>query len=91
LIRSSLKMKGKKNLYKSYLEVREKTTAFIKTGDYQAALRSMALLREPVDAFFTAVMVMAENEGVRHNRLAILKSITDLFHAIADFSKLNTA
>ena len=81
---------GEENLYQSYLEVREKTAAFVKTGDYQAALRSMVLLREPVDAFFTAVMVMAENEGVRHNRLAILKSITNLYHAIADFSKLNT-
>lgn len=81
---------AEKNLYQSYLEVREKAAAFIKTGDYHAALRTMAFLREPVDAFFTAVMVMAENEGVRHNRLAILKSVTDLFHAIADFSKLNT-
>jgi glycyl-tRNA synthetase beta chain len=79
------------NLYLSYLEVREKAAALIKTGDYRSALRSMALLRKPVDAFFNAVMVMAENEGVKRNRLAILKSITDLFHAIADFSKLNTA
>jgi len=63
----------------------------IKTGDYQATLRAMALLRAPVDVFFEAVLVMAENEKVRHNRLAILTSITDLFHEVADFSKLNTA
>ncbi len=82
---------AEKNLYQAYLEVREKAVALIKTGDYQATLRAMALLRAPVDVFFEAVLVMAENEKVRHNRLAILTSITDLFHEVADFSKLNTA
>jgi glycyl-tRNA synthetase beta chain len=49
----------------------------------------MATLREPVDAFFEGVMVMADNQGLRRNRLAILARIAALFETIADFSKLS--
>jgi glycyl-tRNA synthetase beta chain len=43
-----------------------------------------------VDAFFDAVLVMAPDEKVRLNRLSLLKEISDLFHRIADFSKIVT-
>lgn len=55
---------------------------------YTASLRRLAELRTPVDAFFDDVMVMAEDEDLRVNRLALLVELRDLFLAIADISRL---
>ncbi|MEN9464170.1 MAG: glycyl-tRNA synthetase [Pseudomonadota bacterium] len=57
-------------------------------ADYQAALSTLASLRPAVDAFFDNVMVMAEEEAVRNNRLALLKQLQGLFIGIADISLL---
>jgi glycyl-tRNA synthetase beta chain len=57
-------------------------------GDYGAALQMIAALREPVDAFFDGVMVMAEDERVKANRLALLTQVADLFADIADFTRI---
>jgi glycyl-tRNA synthetase beta chain len=51
-----------------------------------AVLSTLAGLRMPVDDFFDSVMVMAEDEAVRSNRLALLKRIKALFDRVADFS-----
>jgi glycyl-tRNA synthetase beta chain len=45
-------------------------------------------LREPVDQFFDDVMVMAEDEAVRGNRLALLSRLRALFLNLADISRL---
>jgi glycyl-tRNA synthetase beta chain len=55
---------------------------------YADALRRLAELRVPVDAFFDDVMVMAENDAVRNNRLALLGELRALFFEIADISRL---
>ncbi|SFC32099.1 glycyl-tRNA synthetase beta chain [Marinospirillum celere] len=57
-------------------------------GDYQAALNKLAELREPVDAFFDQVMVMAEDPEIRNNRLALLASLQALFMHTADIAQL---
>lgn len=57
-------------------------------GDYQAALVSLADLKDPVDDFFDNVMVMADDEAVKHNRLALLSSLRALFLQTADISLL---
>jgi glycyl-tRNA synthetase beta chain len=59
-------------------------------GDYAAALSSLASLREPVDNFFDEVMVMAEDDATRNNRLAMLNSLRNLFLRVADISVLPT-
>jgi glycyl-tRNA synthetase beta chain len=56
--------------------------------DYLAALTEIALLKPAVDAFFDAVMVMAEDPAVRANRLALLQEIKGLFRDIADFGRV---
>jgi len=61
---------------------------YLKRDDYLAALRELAGLRGVVDAFFEGVMVMAEDEAVRNNRLALLGHLSDLVRQIADFSRL---
>jgi glycyl-tRNA synthetase beta chain len=57
-------------------------------GGYDARLRSLAALRQPVDRFFDDVMVMAEDPKVRANRLGLLSEALSLFYRIADISKL---
>jgi glycyl-tRNA synthetase beta chain len=57
-------------------------------GDYVALCERLATLREPVDAFFDAVMVMADDAARRRNRLALLARLHRLFLAVADLSRL---
>lgn len=58
--------------------------------DYTAALTRLAALRPQVDAFFEQVMVMAEDAGVRANRLALLAKLRSLFLQVADISLLQS-
>jgi glycyl-tRNA synthetase beta chain len=57
-------------------------------GKYQEALEAIANLRPVVDKFFDGVMVMAEKEDVRKNRLALLAQLLGEFTTIADFSEI---
>lgn len=57
-------------------------------GNYQEALSRLAELREPVDAFFDGVMVMADDEALKLNRLTLLNKLRNLFLDIADISLL---
>ncbi len=61
----------------------------LEAGDYAAALATIAGLRPAVDNFFEGVMVMADDEKVRTNRLALLTAVSRLFTDIADFSKIS--
>ena len=66
----------------------EKVVPLFDQGDYATALSSLASLRAPVDAFFDEVMVMADDEAVRNNRLALLNRLRNLFLRVADISVL---
>lgn len=55
---------------------------------YRAALEKISELRPAVDFFFDKVLVMAEDERVRHNRIALLGGLLKEFSTIADFSEL---
>ncbi|HEY9150579.1 MAG TPA: glycine--tRNA ligase subunit beta [Gammaproteobacteria bacterium] len=57
-------------------------------GQYTEGLRRLAALRAPVDRFFDEVMVMADEPGLRANRLALLGSLEALFLRVADLSRL---
>ncbi|HPK54122.1 MAG TPA: glycine--tRNA ligase subunit beta, partial [Smithellaceae bacterium] len=80
-----------KDLYRAAGETKKHVTACMEKNDYDLALREMAKLRPPVDAFFDNVMVMDKNEQIRFTRLSLLSEISALFHKIADFSKIVTA
>ncbi len=75
-------------LYAAFKEVEKKVAAAVAGREYVAALTEIAALRVPVDAFFDKVMVMAEDEQVRINRLALLTRIARLFGGIADFARI---
>ncbi|GLU33015.1 glycine--tRNA ligase subunit beta [Trinickia caryophylli] len=56
--------------------------------DYTRALSALAALRVPVDTFFNDVMVNAEDEALRRNRLALLAALHAQMNCVADISKL---
>ena len=58
--------------------------------DYPAALKALANLKGPVDAYFDKVLVMAEDERLRQNRLSLLARISATFLRMADFSRITT-
>lgn len=58
--------------------------------EYLDALLLLSTAREPVDKFFDKVMVMVEDEKLRANRLALLRSLLKEFSTIADFSEIVT-
>jgi len=58
-------------------------------GDYEAALCKLSSLRKPVDDFFDSVMVMADDENIRNNRIALLNQMSSLFLRAADLSRLH--
>ncbi|NWN92094.1 glycine--tRNA ligase subunit beta [Marinobacter adhaerens] len=68
-----------------------KTGPLFEQGDYASALQSLASLQEPVDAFFSDVMVMADDKAVQNNRLALLNRLHNLFLRVADISLLPTS
>ncbi len=62
-----------------------------RAGHYREALQVIAGLRPAVDRFFDDVLVMAEEEAVRKNRLTLLAELLREFSTIADFSEIVTA
>lgn len=80
--------KAEAALYEAYEQAHKKISQLIQTQDYKHVLEALANLAEPIDAFFRAVMVMVEDQKVRNNRLALLKSITTLAQRVADLSKI---
>jgi glycyl-tRNA synthetase beta chain len=75
-------------LCQAFAGVRSSVEEKVKDQAYLDALTLIATLRGPIDTFFEKVMVMAEDEQVRTNRLALLTGIARLVGGIADFSRL---
>jgi len=79
---------AEKALAEKLSSLESKLSPLFESGDYEAALFELASLRAPVDQFFDNVMVMAENEAVKQNRLALLSRLRNLFLQVADVSVL---
>jgi len=75
-------------LHTAQQKVAGEVKAAVAGGDYAGALRAIASLRPDVDRFFDGVMVMAKDEQVKTNRLALLTAVAGLFGGIADFAKI---
>lgn len=79
---------AEKNLNQTLTELNDKVQSLIYDAKYQDALAELSTLREPVDKFFDDVMVMADDEKLKNNRIALLNKLHNLFIQIADISKL---
>ena len=77
-----------KALYQAYTSAQSAVDSLVKGQDYLGAIDALSDLAAPIDAFFDGVMVMDKDEKIRSNRLGLLKSVDELIHRAADFSKL---
>ena len=68
--------------------VKEDTAAAINVENFAGAMRALAELRAPVDAFFDKVTVNTEDSEVRRNRLHLLSEIRAATLNVADFTKI---
>ena len=80
--------KAERALWASLAETTSIVRPLLDAGDYTKALTELAELRAPVDRFFDDVMVMADDEALRNNRLALLGELRALFLEVADISRL---
>lgn len=83
-----LSQEAEQQLYQAYLAAAQNAGQSLEKRDYIGVLMTLAELTTLIDNFFEEVMVMDKDEAIRNNRLALLKSITDIALKVADFSKL---
>jgi glycyl-tRNA synthetase beta chain len=87
---SALREDSEKNLAKLVPETAKAANGFREAKNYSAALAEISRIRPAVDAFFDKVMVMVDDEQLRANRLALLRTLLREFSTIADFSEIVT-
>ena len=80
---------AEKNLATSIAAKQTLLAPLFADADYKAILEQLADLRPDVDRFFDEVMVMADDDAVRDNRLALLSQLRSLFLGVADISVLS--
>ncbi|WP_319517792.1 glycine--tRNA ligase subunit beta [uncultured Martelella sp.] len=80
---------AEKALYEAIVSASAKAREASVKEDYFSAMEALSALRAPVDTFFEEVLVNAEDEAVRANRLALLAMIREATGTVADFSKLS--
>ncbi len=76
-------------LFTTLTAVSEKVQPMIEGRDYSGALATMLTMKEPVDRFFDDVMVMAEDQAVRANRLNLLTALGALVRQVGDISRMH--
>jgi len=85
---SLLQEKAEKALFAAVSERQAIVAPLFAERQYTEALSALAALREVVDQFFVDVMVMADDEALKNNRLSLLQQLRDLFFEVADISYL---
>ena len=78
------------NLNELLLKMSELVGPKLDTGHYSEALQELAGMRDTIDAFFDQVMVMADDEALKNNRIALLNQLHSLFIIAADLSRLQS-
>ena len=86
---SLLEEQAEKDLWRAWQVIRQEMESSIAVRDYDRALKSLSTLAEPIESFFNQVMVMAENEEIKINRLTLITDIRLMGAKLADFNKLN--
>ena len=86
---SFLEEQAEKDLWRAWQVIRQEMESSIAVRDYDRALKSLSTLAEPIEKFFNQVMVMAENEEIKINRLTLISDIRLMGAKLADFNKLN--
>jgi len=77
-----------KELYALYLKINWEVGERVKSEKWEEAALELSKLTAPIEAFFDKVMVMHKDERLKLNRLALLKTIENLYLSVADFRKI---
>lgn len=83
---AALRESAEQALWQGWQQLQPRFAGAMAASDYRAALDVLGELASPLDAFFTDVMVMSEDERLRDNRLALLTALQQAFAQIADLS-----
>jgi glycyl-tRNA synthetase beta chain len=86
--RNDLKEPAEKALFDALAAASQAATPLFKQGDYTGYLKTFAVLKAPVDAFFDSIMVMTEDTALRRNRLALLADLREQMNRVADVARL---
>ena len=79
---------AEQNLFSAFADLQSHLAGPLASGEYRDVLARMAALGGPVDRFFDEVMVLTEDQQLRHNRLRLLHRISEMFLQIADISQI---
>jgi glycyl-tRNA synthetase beta chain len=85
---SLLKEPAEKALHDALGKALPAARAAVEKEDFATAMKTLAGIRAPVDAFFDKVLVNAEDAALRRNRLLLLSRLREALSAVADFSKI---
>jgi glycyl-tRNA synthetase beta chain len=77
-----------RDLYQTLQALEQAIEPLLEVSDYASTLQALAELKDPIDAFFDRVLVMADDPLVQGNRLALLNGLYQLFRKVADVSHL---
>lgn len=88
VVKNLFEEEAETQLHILFVDVQSRMEKFISEKKYTRALETMLEMKEPVDIFFDDVMVMAEDDAVKQNRLNLLTAIGDLILQIGDISKM---
>ncbi len=87
---SIFELDQEKSLYEQINRISGEVSTCFQAKDYLQGLDKLSALRPVVDEFFDHVMVMAGDEALRNNRIALLSSLVQQFRQVADFSRLQS-
>ena len=79
---------AERTLYDAIVAAKATAADAVAREDFAAAMAALASLRAPVDTFFDATLVNADDRAVRENRLTLLNEIRAATLTVADFSKI---
>jgi glycyl-tRNA synthetase beta chain len=88
VVEQDLEDQSEQKLYRDLKQMKPEVRKALDESDYLGALKRIARLRRPVDAFFEEVLVLTEDARLRNNRLRLLHDISELFLEIADISEI---
>lgn len=86
--RERLREAAELELFDSLAELEGRLGEKIGEGSFEEGLRALVCLKPRVDAFFNGVMVMAEEQDLRAQRLALLARLVRLFKSVADIGEI---
>jgi glycyl-tRNA synthetase beta chain len=84
-----LREDAERSLHEALRGASERAAQLSGAGDFTGCLKTLAVLKTPVDAFFDKVMVMVEDAALRRNRLALLAELRNEMNRLADISRLS--